>query len=360
MVPILYQGILDDIIGPLKDAISCSVVEERNGSFELVMEYPVGGIHYDEMQYSDIISAVPGDGADEAHFRIYQISTPMNGIVTINAEHVTYSMRYTPVLPITKANRHILGSLSAVLSHATRNLGFTLRTNIELEATYGFDVPRSMRDALLNAEGSMLDVYGGEWSWSSTGGMLLRERGVERGMDSAVMYGKNLTDIQQEVNIANTYTGVLPYYSSNDVTVVGDVQEDIHIAAMWPYSRIKLLDVSGDFSTDPPTKEQVNARGLAYANANITGKPRVSMNVKFVPLWKALEHRSLPQTVVKLCDTVPVVFERLGISTTAKVVKTDYNVLLERYNSVELGEPKKGLGRTISQLAKGTGVSLFT
>jgi len=359
MVPLLYNGLLGGLSGRLKDTISCSVVEERNGGFELTMEYPVGGILYDEMRYNDIIGAVPGEGEDEAWFRIYRMSMPMNGIVTINAEHITYAMRYTPILPIAKEARMCLGSISAIMAAAAKSTDFTIETNIDTEATFGFDVPRSMREALLNARGSLLDVYGGEWQWSNNGGMLVRNRGIERGMESAVMYGKNLTDIQQETNIQNTYTGVLPYYTSEDVTVVGDVQEDIHIAAMWPYSRIKLLDVSGDFSGDPPTKEQVNARGLAYANANITGKPAVSMNIKFVPLWQSLEYKHMPQSVVKLCDTIPVYFERLGISTTAKIVKTDYNVLLERYNEISLGEPKKALGRTISELAKGAGVNLF-
>ena len=42
-------------------------------------------------------------------------------------------------------------------------------------------------------------------------------------------------------------------------------------------------------------------------------------------------------------------FEKLGVSATAKVIKTVYNVLLNRYESVELGDAKSNLADTIVQ-----------
>lgn len=37
-------------LGALSDAISCEVTEERNGTFELQMEYPITGIHYQDIK----------------------------------------------------------------------------------------------------------------------------------------------------------------------------------------------------------------------------------------------------------------------------------------------------------------------
>ena len=94
MIPVLYDAGEKDFtsngLGRLYDAIFCTVTEERNGSFELEMTYPVSGIHYKDILKERIIYAVPADGKKEQPFRIYKISKPMKGITTISARHVSY------------------------------------------------------------------------------------------------------------------------------------------------------------------------------------------------------------------------------------------------------------------------------
>ena len=50
MIPVLFKANAVDFstygIGVLADCISCEVTEERNGAYELVLQYPVtGGIY---------------------------------------------------------------------------------------------------------------------------------------------------------------------------------------------------------------------------------------------------------------------------------------------------------------------------
>ena len=101
MIPVLYDAGERDFtsngLGRLYDAISCTVTEERNGSFELEMTYPVSGIHYKDILKERIIFAVPADGKKEQPFRIYKISKPMKGITTISARHVSYQLSFVPV-----------------------------------------------------------------------------------------------------------------------------------------------------------------------------------------------------------------------------------------------------------------------
>lgn len=42
-------------LGPLSDALACTVEENRNGAFELSMEYPVTGVLFDELKHGSII-----------------------------------------------------------------------------------------------------------------------------------------------------------------------------------------------------------------------------------------------------------------------------------------------------------------
>ena len=105
MIPILYPpnetAFVNNGLGRLNDAISCDVEEVRNGLFELTMEYPITGIHYADIALSCLIFATPSDGKDPEPFRIYKISRPLNGRITVNAEHISYQLNYIPVLPFT-------------------------------------------------------------------------------------------------------------------------------------------------------------------------------------------------------------------------------------------------------------------
>ena len=67
-------------LGALSEASKCEVVEERNGSFELELEYHVSGKHYKDLELRRIIVAKPNPYADSQPFRIYDISKPINGL----------------------------------------------------------------------------------------------------------------------------------------------------------------------------------------------------------------------------------------------------------------------------------------
>lgn len=87
MIPVLLKANAVDFstygIGVLADCISCEVTEERNGAYELVLQYPVTGRNYGELSSERIIKAKPNDTADDQAFRIYRITTPIDGVVAI-------------------------------------------------------------------------------------------------------------------------------------------------------------------------------------------------------------------------------------------------------------------------------------
>ena len=62
MIPILFPATSTEWttqgLGALSDAVSCTVTEERNGIFELEMQYPMSGVHFDEMQNRCIIPVI--------------------------------------------------------------------------------------------------------------------------------------------------------------------------------------------------------------------------------------------------------------------------------------------------------------
>ena len=105
-------------LGCLNDATSCSVKETLNGEYELEMEYPVNGIHYSDIQLRRIILAKPNSYDQTQPFRIYSISKPIGGLVTVNAEHISYDMSG---LPVRGALEHYAWYVNDVFEHIRNN-----------------------------------------------------------------------------------------------------------------------------------------------------------------------------------------------------------------------------------------------
>ena len=127
VIPVLYAANTTDFssfgLGVLTDTISCEVTEERNGVFECLLKYPVSGQHYGLITKECIIKAKPNDNAADQAFRIYRITKPLNGIVTIYGQHISYDLANVPVLPFSTDNRSPQLILSQLLAGDTRFTG---------------------------------------------------------------------------------------------------------------------------------------------------------------------------------------------------------------------------------------------
>lgn len=353
MIPILYDKTETEFktlgIGPLSDAISCEVTEERNGSYELRMSYPITGVHYADIVNEAIICAIPADGKAMQPFRIYKISRPINGKISVYAEHLSYQLSHIVVMPFTA---HGAGNtLSGLIDNSIGDQPFSVWTDIANGTTeYNQTVPASFRSRLGGVSGSVLDCFGGEYEFDQWNVKLHSHRGTDRGV--SIEYGKNLLSVTQEENIANVVTGIVPMWKSNDgdtVVTLPEVLIESEYADRYTYKRNIVYDFSSDFQ-DQPTEEELRAKAESYVSSNLIGVPEVSIDVDFVALSDTEEYKDLEKERINLCDTVTVRFAELGIDTTAKVVKTVYDVLGERYTKVSIGSVKASIVDTVNSI----------
>lgn len=359
MIPILFdkteKQFQSNGLGRLSDAMSCTVTEERNGVYELEMTYPITGIHYSDISYDRIVFAVPADGKRPQPFEIYEVTRPMDGKVTVKAEHISYRMSYIPVMPCSAGN--VGAALSALQNNAAENCPFSFWTDKETVASFKVTEPTSMRSLLGGMSGSIIDAYGGEWEFDVFTARLWKDRGSDNSV--AIRYGKNLTDLKQEESIASVYTGIVPYWkgttgeadSTEKVVTLPERAVYAETKNRYPFSRTIPVDLSSKFQSEPSI-DRLRSAAQSYVRSNRIGYPKVSLTVSFVPLWQTEEYRNLSGIEhVNLCDTVHVFFPDLNISTTAKVVKTVYNVLTDRYDSIELGDAKATLSDSLQTFA---------
>ncbi len=332
-------------LGPLSDALACTVEENRNGAFELSMEYPVTGVLFDELKHGSIIFAPPNDSSEPQPFRVYGKSTPLSGVVTVRAKHISYQLSHIPVSPFTAGS--CAAALQGLKTNAVEPCPFDFWTDKETVATFTVKEPASARSLLGGVAGSVLDVYGGEYEFNRYTVKLHKARGTDSGV--VIAYGKNLVDIDQEESIENTITGVYPYYKDTDGNVLELPEKVISSASAhnFPYPRTVPLDCSQEWQ-ETPSVEQLRAYASAYVEKEGIGVPSVSLKVSFVPLWQTEEYKAIaPAERLNLCDIATVRFEKLGVNARAKVVQTVYDVLAGRYESVTLGEASTNLADTI-------------
>jgi len=334
------------------DAISCMVTEERNGMYELEMEIAESANHASEIEISSIIVVKPSQGASYQPFRVYKITKPINGIFAIFAQHISYQLSYIPVMPFTIAasNHACNDTLQGLLANAVESCPYTFWTNVTTISSYKQTVPASIRSRLGGSEGSVLDMFKGEYEWDGFTVKLWTDRGVTIPTVS-LRYGKNITDLKQEENIENTITGVVPYWTDSEggeLVTLPEKSVDSQYASAYPFKRTVPYDFSQSFETKP-TVSELRTKAQAYVNSSGLGVPKVSIKLSFVNLADTEEFKDVAALQsVKLCDNITVVFEKLGISTTAKIVKTIYNVLTEKYDSIEIGSLRSTLVTTIS------------
>lgn len=350
MIPILYKPDAKTKIGWLAEASDCQCTEERNGVFELEFQYPMLGRYAADLVIDRYVKAKPNATAANQFFHIRKVSKPINGMFTVSCEHISYALSGYPV-PTVSASGNAQVAINAILTAAKNQLGkdtgFSVTTtDITLSSSIAL-TNVSARAALGGVSGSVLDVYGGEYEFDNYTIKLHKARGKDRGV--RIAYGRNMTELKCDIDMDSAYTGIYGYVKNDNV--------DLHsYKAVTNSSGINAKTLIRDFSSDfsggdsKITQSGLDSAVAAYAAANDINSPTVSMTVSFVDLSQSPEYASFSALEsVSLCDTVQIYHKDLNINIKAKVIKTVYDVLRERYTSIDLGSPRANFADVIKQ-----------
>lgn len=338
MIPCLYDSremkFDHNGIGKLADAQSCTVTEKRNGSYELKLICPADGIHAEMLEEGNIILAKPSDTMQSQPFRIYKITAPIDGKLEVQARHISYQLNFITVSPFSVSG--CAGAVQGLKSHAASDCPFSVWTDVASSAMFTVSVPASFRNCLGGMDGSVLDTFGGEFEWDRYTVKFHRARGADHNVH--IVYGKNLTDFKMEKSIENTITGVHPYWVDNETQAVMELPEKVVMVSRKsvPYQKITVLDCTSAFQ-EKPSEAALREYAQDYIDTTSLTEPEVDIKIDFIQLWNTPGYEDVVQAEqVSLCDTVHVYISKLGIEASSKVTETEYDSLLERYNSITL------------------------
>lgn len=355
MIPILGERYTitggDNGLARLNDCISCIVTEERNGKYVLEMTYPVTGEHFKLLQSGMSLYVKTSEAADDKLqiFFIESVNPTMNKRCKVIANHCSYELNWAVIAPKVyrgKMDDILLGMYDDYVGIDyfpiyLRSEGFD-----DAQRTFAIDKVQYVRSLLGGTKGSIIDAFGGEWEWDNNTAILHKTRGADSG--AVIRYGKNLTDANVKWSVSGYYDAVVAYWQKEDSVVMSDAQGATTAGGLDNSTRrVYKLDLTEDYE-NAPTKAALNARALAYANAN-GKKIGLTASVKFQPLWQTTEYADIAALErVNLCDTVTVKHPELGLDIKTTVTKTVYDVLKERYTSVSLGTLEKSFSDIVA------------
>ncbi len=338
-------------IGDLTDCIECLVEEERNGLFEVSLVYPLSSNLCSYLVDENIIECNANDTLLNQKFRIYMTRKVMDNMVEVYARHISFDLMYDYIDNVSFENQ----SCEYVLNQLFRNSNFSKHykgySDIVNAQNYSMSMANVL-EAIGGKKGSIIDTFG-------TGAEILRDNENihvlnKRGYDNEVTieYKKNLTGFELEEDTTDLVTRISPYAKYNDsetneeIIVKADYV-DSTLIANYSHPYIKSIDYSDKFGDgEIPTVSKLQDLARKEYKNNKVDIPKQNFKIEFIPLSKCVGYEGL-EDKISLCDTVTIIDTRYNIKTQSKVIKTVFNVLKNRYESMELGEPRTSLGNVI-------------
>lgn len=352
MNPILYAANTQNFEnlgeGVLHDCLTCRATEERNAGIELSLTYPVTGALADKLVYDAIIKAKTNDKSELQLFRIYKVDRVTSGIITVKAEHISYELSKNPVGNI-EGTGTADAALTALLSGAAIPHSYTVESDVSGSRYYRVSFVSVRAGIKL-----IRDFFGGELEFDNRAIRLHAARGTDTGI--YISRGKNLVSADDSTDTTGVYTAIFPYATDSDDNTITLPEKYLTTANSTKFSYIRALpvDLTNQFGEgESVTVANLREKARQYLSDNSLDTIERNIKISFVSLWQSPEYENIAALErVGICDIINVRDNVIGITAKAKVIKTVYDTLAERYTSIELGTARGDLSNAFTSVAE--------
>lgn len=359
-----------------------TVTRERNGNYTLYAEIPVNDPSVATLQKEMKLKADAGLRTKNQTFEISRIVKDSSNIVKIYGQHISHKLEYIVLRNATAFSGTAYNALAIWKNALIGDLTFDVWSDIQTSNKGVFDISKmeNARLALGGVEGSILDLYGGEYEFDNMTVRLHKQLG--RTAPTVLEYGRNILSAESDETIESSYTSVLPFATYTPDKPEGDTSDsqpdpvtvtlpenyvDSKYKALYAHRRIKVVDFSSEFSTDSkkkniPTADKLRKLATDYMDKNAIGKPKINIKIEYADLAKTLDYADNGWIEeVELCDIVPVYYPQIGLTDeTLKITTITYDFVNERNESVEFGDigtnvratMQSGLAGRVDDIAK--------
>lgn len=359
-----------------------TVTRERNGNYTLYAEIPVNAPMVAILEKEMKLKADAGLRTKNQTFEISRIVKDSSNIVKIYGQHISHKLEYMGLVNGRVFNGSAFTALAIWHNATIGDLRFDVWSDIQTTGKGVFDISKmeNARQALGGVEGSILDIYGGEYEFDNMTVRLHKQLG--RTAPTVLEYGRNILSAESDETIESAYTSVLPFATYTPDKPEGDTSDsqpdpvtvtlpenyvDSKYKALYAHRRIKVVDFSSEFKSDSkskdiPTPDKLRKIATDYMERNAIGKPKINIKIEYADLAKTLDYADNGWIEeLELCDIVPIYYPQIGLTDeTAKVTTVTYDFINERNESVEFGDigtnvratMQSGLAGRVDDIAK--------
>lgn len=359
-----------------------NVTRERNGNYTLYSEIPANDPMVATLEKEMKLKADAGLRTKNQTFEISRIVKDSSNIVKIYGQHISHKLEYMGLVNGRPFSGSAFTALAIWHNATIGDLRFDVWSDIQTTGKGVFDISKmeNARQALGGVEGSILDIYGGEYEFDNMTVRLHKQLG--RTAPTVLEYGRNILSAELDETIESAYTSVLPFATYTPDKPEGDTSDsqpdpvtvtlpenyvDSKYKALYAHRRIKVVDFSSEFKSDSkskdiPTPDKLRKIANDYMERNEIGKPKINIKIEYADLARTLDYADNGWIEeVELCDIVPVYYPQIGLTDeTLKVTTITYDFVNERNESVEYGDigtnvratMQSGLAGRVDDIAK--------
>ena len=359
-----------------------TVTRERNGNYMLYSEIPANDPMVATLEKEMKLKADAGLRTKNQTFEISRIVKDSSNIVKIYGQHISHKLEYMGLVNGRVFNGSAFTALAIWHNATIGDLRFDVWSDIQTTGKGVFDISKmeNARQALGGVEGSILDIYGGEYEFDNMTVRLHKQLG--RTAPTVLEYGRNILSAELDETIESAYTSVLPFATYTPDKPEGDTSDsqpdpvtvtlpenyvDSKYKALYAHRRIKVVDFSSEFKSDSkskdiPTPDKLRKIANDYMERNEIGKPKINIKIEYADLARTLDYADRGWIEeVELCDIVPVYYPQIGLTDeTLKITTITYDFVNERNESVEFGDigtnvratMQSGLAGRVDDIAK--------
>ena len=359
-----------------------TVTRERNGNYTLYAEIPVNDPATATLEKEMKLKADAGLRTKNQTFEISRIVKDSSNIVKIYGQHISHKLEYMGLVNGRAFNGSAFTALAIWHNATIGDLRFDVWSDIQTTGKGVFDISKTenARQALGGVEGSILDIYGGEYEFDNMTVRLHKQLG--RTAPTVLEYGRNILSAELDETIESAYTSVLPFATYTPDKPEGDTSDsqpdpvtvtlpenyvDSKYKALYAHRRIKVVDFSSEFKSDSkskdiPTPDKLRKIANDYMERNEIGKPKINIKIEYADLARTLDYADRGWIEeVELCDIVPVYYPQIGLTDeTLKITTITYDFVNKRNESVEFGDigtnvratMQSGLAGRVDDIAK--------
>ena len=276
--------------------------------------------------------------------KLYRIYNVVRGLysVTAYARPIFYDLIDKVLLDVRPTNKIGQEALDIILA----DTGFTGHSNISNLST-AYYVRKNIVEALLgNEENSFLNRWGGEFYCENFDVYINDKIGSDNGV--RVEFGYNLNEIEEDVNIEEVVTRIIPV-GYDGIMLEGNAPwVDSPLINKYTQPKMRVIEFSDikvkENSEDEEgfdTIEEARAELIKQCNLlfdNGIDKPVINYKIDMINLANTTAYKDFEMLVeVNQGDTVTCYVKHLDIDVKARVIDYERDLITGEYTYIELG-----------------------